>query len=259
MKKCTKSDIDSVLNYIGDDYARCAYLYIDLKKYGVEDENVSLWVEDESGEIKAVILQYYNGMHIYSRTNNYNCESVINLITERQPALVCGMKETIDLLVGQVAGYAPEYGKVLRLGNYSGIAGEEVRLAKREELKEIVELLMTDEEMGGPYTFDLLYHQYLERFDTGFGRNWVRMDEKGVVSHCATYAEIDNLAVISGGIVREDYRGTGQYPGQLGKMCGDLYSEGKEVVSYYYGGAKTAHKVVGFDILGEWAKLIRIN
>lgn len=256
MRLCSNNDYERIIEYIGKDYAKCAYLYIDLRKYGMDNPNVHVWAQEKDDAISIIALQYYNGMHLYSRDNVFDANDVVELVNEQQPALVCGMKETIDMLQN-VEGYVPEYGKVLRLGNYSGIAGEEVHVGTRDDIKEIVELLMTDEEMGGPYTFDLLYHQYLERFDEGFGRSWLRRDEKGIISHCATYAELDDIAVISGGIVRDDYRGTGQYPGQLGKMCGDLHKEGKEVVSYYYGGAKTAHKVVGFDILGDWAKLIR--
>lgn len=257
MIKCTVRDREELLAYIGKDYDKCAYLYIDFRKYGLENENVEMWKQlDESGEICVIALRYYNGMHLFSRGNVFDAEDVKELIRTVRPALVCGMKDTLSRFEGQIPGYIHEYGKVLKLGAYSGIAGSEVRRATREELKDIVELLMTDEEMGGPYTFDLLYKQFCERFDEGFGRNWVRMDDKGVVSHCATYAEMDDLAVISGGIVRMDYRGTGQYPGQLGAMCKDLYEEGKCVISFYYGGAKSAHKAVGFDILGDWEKLI---
>lgn len=254
---CKDNQEKEILEYIGNDYAKCTYLYIDFRKYGMTNENVHVWCQrDGNDKICALVLQYYLGMHVYSREGNFDPADIAKLIAERKPTLVCGMKETIDKIAPFIEGYDPEYGKVLRLGEYSGIAGPEVRRAERSEIREIAELLATDEEMGGPYGFEALYNQLLGRFDEGFGRNWVRKDEKGVVSHCATYAELDDVAVISGGIVRMDYRGKGEYPGQLGAMCRDLYNEGKEVISYYYGGAKTAHKVVGFDILGDWAKLI---
>lgn len=257
MIQCEEKDKQIILDYIGKDYGKCAYLYIDLKKYGLNNPHVRAWYQpDGKGGIAAVALQYYLGFHVYSRDGRFNPEDIASLIEKNRPTLVCGMKETIDMIAPFAGGYTPEYGKVLRLGRYSGIAGENVHRAKREDIKEIAQLLAEDEEMGGPYGFEALYDQLLERFDEGFGRNWLRRDEKGVVSHCATYAELDDVAVISGGIVRLDYRGKGEYPGQLGAMCRDLYNEGKEVISYYYGGAKTAHKAVGFDILGDWGKLI---
>lgn len=254
--KGNKAIADKIFDYIGKDYGKCAYLYIDLKKYGFDNENVNVWYQGDDS-VQALVFQYYNGMHVYSRDQKFEPVEIADLIEERKPALVCGMRETIDSIKEYVKGYEPEYGKVLRLGKYTGIANEDVYMGTRDELKEVAELLATDEEMGKPYGFDLLYSQLLERFDDGFGRSWIRRDDKGIVSHCATYAELEDIAVISGGIVRIDKRGKGEYPGQLGAMCRDLYNEGKEVISYYYGGAKTAHKKVGFEILGDWAKLIR--
>ena len=253
----TLEDEKIIFEYIGKDYGKCAYLYIDLKKYGFENDNVTTWYQtDDMGNLNVIVLRYYNGMHIYSKTNEFDYPEVGKLVNEMKPALVCGMKETIDKVFPFVRNYTPEYGKVLRLENYSGIASDEVYQGTRDELKEVAELLMTDEEMGAPYGFDLLYKQLVERYDEGFGRNWIRRDEQGILSHCATYAELEDIAVISGGIVRIDKRGKGEYPGQLGAMCKDLYNENKEVISYYYGGAKSAHKKVGFEILGDWEKLI---
>lgn len=259
MIKCNEKNKDAILDYIGTDYGKCAYLYIDLMKYGFGNENVNVWrQEDVSGNYTVIVLQYYTGMHVYSRENNFDKMDIVELILERMPALVCGMSDTLDMFSEYLKEqYKSELGKVLKLGKYTGVTNDEVRRADKSELTEITELLMTDEEMGGPYSTELLYKQLLERYETGFGRNWIRTDEKGIISHCATYAELDNIAVISGGIVRKDHRGKGEYPGQLGAMCRDLYMEGKEVISYYYGGAKTAHKLVGFNILGDWQKLIR--
>ena len=259
MEKCSVENKNEIFQYIGRDYGKCAYLYIDLRKYGFDNKNINVWQQKDGDEISVIAMQYYNGMHVFSRKNIFDAQDVATLIEEQKPSLVCGMKETIDRIKPLISEkqYQPEYGKVLRLEQYSGIADDEVYQAERGEIKEIAELLATDEEMGGPYGFDLLYKQLLERYDEGFGRNWLKRDEKGIVSHCATYAELDEICVISGGIVRLDHRGKGEYPGQLGAMCRDLAKEGKEVISYYYGGAKSAHKKVGFEILGDWAKLIR--
>lgn len=260
MRLCELGHENEIFDYIGNDYAKCAYLYIDFRKYGLGNSNVTAWIQDdESGNVSAVILQYYLGMHVYSKGEIFKPEEIAELIETRKPTLVCGMKETIDQIKPFVKNYEPELGKVLRLEKYTGIANEEVRRAERAELEDIAKLLSEDEEMGGPYGYQALYDQLSERFDEGFGRNWLRTDDKGVISHCATYAELDNIAVISGGIVRLDHRGKGEYPGQLGAMCRDLYNEGKEVISYYYGGAKTAHKMVGFEIMGDWEKLILVK
>ena len=247
---------DGIFDYIGKDFGRCAYLYIDLKKYGFDNENVHLWYQEERGEIQAILLQYYNGMHLYSRTGNYDPEDVAEVVREQKPAMVCGMKETIEKLQPFFPSKKIELGKVVQLNKYTGIHDEKATRATREELGEIVDLLMTDEVMGGPYTRDLLYKQFLERYDTGFGRSYIRRNEEGILfAHSGTYAELSDIAVISGGIVDPKYRCHGEYARLLGSVCGSLVEEGKTVISYYYKVAAWSHKQVGFEELGDWAKL----
>ena len=145
---------------------------------------------------------------------------------------------------------------MVQLNKYTGIHDEKATRATREELGEIVDLLMTDEVMGGPYTRDLLYKQFLERYDTGFGRSYIRRNEEGIrFAHSGTYAELSDIAGISGGIVDPKYRCHGEYARLLGSVCGSLVEEGKTVISYYYKVAAWSHKQVGFEELGDWAKL----
>lgn len=261
MIKCYEKDKDAILKYIDKDYGKCAYLYIDLLKYGFDNENVDVWrQEDSDGNYVLIALQYYTGMHVFSRENKFDADDLATLIIERSPALVCGMEDTIGKVRKQIPHYLyeDEIGIVVRLEEYSGIADDSAYICGRDELEEVAELLSTDPELGGPYSFELLHRQLLERYDDNFGRCWIRRDESGIISNSATYAENEKLAVISGAIVREDHRGKGEFAGQLGATCRDLYREGKEVISYLYDErAKKTNYKVGFRVLGEWMKLIK--
>jgi len=258
MIQCSNTDEKMIFDYIGQDFGRCAYMYIDMKKYGFDNENVHVWYQKGAdGQIRAAVLQYYNGMHIYSRDGNYDAKDAAELISERKPAMVCGMETTIEQLKEHFPDREIELGKVVKLGEYTGILDPESTRATREELGEIVDLLMTDEVMGGPYTRELLYRQFLERYDTGFGRSYIRRNEKGeIFAHSGTYAELDDIAVISGGIVKPEERCHGEYARLLGSVCESLVRENKAVISYYYKVAAWSHKQVGFEELGNWAKLI---
>lgn len=258
MYQGTKEDAKRILDYIGKDYGKCAYLYIDMRKYGFENEHVHVWVqENDQNEINVVLLQYYNGMHLFSRDNSFDGKLVADIIKTRSVAMVCDMKDTIE----KVSPYFPdndvEIGKVVMLKEYSGIQSKDSVRAKRKDLGEIVDLLMTDEVMGGPYTRELLYSQFLERYDDNFGRSYIHRDESNgkIIAHSGTYAELDDIAVISGGIVASEYRKNGEYARILGSVCKELWEEHKTVISYYYKVAAWSHKKVGFEELGEWAKL----
>lgn len=68
-------------------------------------EKVWIWqwkcafmVSRTGGEIQAILLQYYNGMHLYSGNGNFDPADAAEVIREQKPAMVCGMKETIEKL-----------------------------------------------------------------------------------------------------------------------------------------------------------------
>ena len=63
--ECNNEDITSVFDYIGEDYGKCLYIYIDLKKYGIDDENFNVWIQyNENEDICAIISEYYGGIQI---------------------------------------------------------------------------------------------------------------------------------------------------------------------------------------------------
>ena len=98
MIKCGVQNRDEILDYIGKDYGKCLYLYVDLMKYGFDNPNVNLWLQkDGTGENRVLVLQYYTGMHVFSRDGDFGAEEVLELIRERQPSMVCGMKDTLAL------------------------------------------------------------------------------------------------------------------------------------------------------------------
>ena len=78
-----------------------------------------------------------------------------------------------------------------------------------------------------------------------------------IIHHAATYAELDNLAVISGVITREDFRGKGVGTLAVRKLCHDLLEEGKKPCLFYYTKqAEMFYKKIGFEEGTGWAKLV---
>lgn len=69
-----KDNISQVFEYIGDDYEKCLYMYIDFVKYGIENENFNIWIQYRDTEIICLVSQYYTGMQIYSK--NYDLEAL---------------------------------------------------------------------------------------------------------------------------------------------------------------------------------------
>jgi N-acetylglutamate synthase-like GNAT family acetyltransferase len=97
----------------------------------------------------------------------------------------------------------------------------------------------------------------LTRLEEGMGRNYVLERNGEIIHHAATYAELDNLAVISGVVTREDWRGKGIGTMAIRKLCHDLLKEGKKPCLFYYTKqAEGFYKKIGFEEGTGWAKLV---
>ncbi len=254
------SEQEEILAYIGRDYGKCLYLYLDFVKYGFDNPNVNLWLQkDMTGKNLALILQYYTGMHIYSKDGDFNPVEIAQLIEQRKPSLIYGMEETLAKL-GKIQGYDITIGYVAQMKEPTNVVSIACHKATRDEIREIADLLATEESFNNNYPGDQLYREMLERFDQNFGRSfYIRDEETGkVIATASTYAEEAGVAVIGGVLVDSTRRGQGLGIEIETALCKDLIDDGYDVFLYYYEEvASKLHKKIGFKPLGGWAKLVR--
>lgn len=264
MIRCGIEQRQEILDYIGRDYGKCLYLYVDLMKYGFDNPNVNLWLQkDAEGRNLALVLQYYTGMHVFSRDGDFDPDKVRALIAERNPSMVCGMKTTLAKL-GEISGYEMEVGMVGQLKKLTdsdtSMCIKAVKDETRDDIREIADFMADDEALGKPYKDDQLYNQLVERYEQNFGRSFMIRDEQTgkVIATASTYAEEAGVAVISGVMAHPDFRGQGLAGKALSAVCRDLKKDGFDVFSYYYiKPAERLHYRAGFETIGEWAKLVR--
>lgn len=258
---CSEAEKQQILHYIGKDYGKCLYIYIDLCKYRLEgNPNFYAWVQRDSEQnITAVITEYYKGIQVYSRDVDLDAREIAEFLSGKRPHIILGMKESIDKIREFMPGYEEELGTVGQVTKVSYPAFPEVYSAQLDEIEEIARLIAKDEGIGKPYGFDSLFQQYMERKKENFGRNYILRDDqtKEIVCHAGTYAELPDLAVVGGVMTAPKYRGKGFSKGTLAALCRDLLQEGKDVFSFYYiPSALKMHTGVGFQKLGTWAKLV---
>ena len=259
--KCQENDLKSVFEYIGNDYGNCLYIYIDLKKYGLNNKDFNVWYQmNADNEIHAVITEYYKGIQIYSRYNDFVFEEIADFLKDKNASLVFARKETADIIKEYLSGFSEEHGVV---GKFMGLKCEpnkDAYSASDKEVSEIVALVAADEDIGKPYGYDSLFDQYTSRREDNFGRNYILRDKETntIISHAGTYAELPELAVIGGVITAPEYRGKGYSKGNLAALCLELQSENKDVFSFFYvPSAMKMHYGVGFEKYCDWVKLIK--
>ena len=253
-----KADVLKILTYFEKDLKNCLYSYIDLKKYGIMNPNLTVYIDEFEGSC-CTALKYYEGLQLFDAEGKINPEATADLIKKLSSHIVSSTVDVIEKLYPLLKdSYEMEQGYVTEMLDMPACEiSEEVRPALITEYDEIAALICSDEGVGGHYVPEELKKQLLTRLEEGMGRNYILKRDGEIVHHAATYAELDNLAVISGVITREDWRGKGVGTLAVRKLCYDLLKEGKKPCLFYYTKqAEGFYKKIGFEEGTGWAKLV---
>jgi hypothetical protein len=260
--KCTAADLETILDFIGDDYCRCLYLYLDLLQYGFDTPFVSVWRQNDSnGGIAAVWLKYYSGMHVYAPAGYSDVQEALALVRSERPAVLCGVPETLSPLMGLMAGEDYEYqeGTVCRYAKRPDSVERIVpRLVeRREDFLRIGEMLSGDPEYGASYSPQELADQLQERFMRGLGRSFAVDREGQIAAHGCVAAECERFALLSGGITDPAWRQEKLGTKLLLAIADGLKKSGKATYSLYYNPITAAlHHKTGFEDCCAWGKMI---
>lgn len=261
--KCWTKDRQRVLSYIGADYSRCLYLYLNLNKYGLDSNQIEVYLQEKGGLMTAVLLKYYSCLHVYSRENCLLDSGEIGaFFADNGFTMLYCAAETgafiFPALPGAITAKATiTNGWVARIKCVDkGSKGLSVP-AQAEDFSQIVRLIYDDEDIGRSYNYEDLVRQLVERNEQGYARNLVIKERNQVIAHICTNAEFGNIAVIAELLVREEYRRKGYASEILRSICEKLLSEGKEVYSFYYSEeSRILHKHIGFYEICDWSKIV---
>lgn len=205
--------IPEILDYVGDEFKKTPYLFANVKRYGCGTENIKLWIdEDEDKNLHGIYLFYYDCLHFFTRDNDtYPCQEVLDMIKELGPKVIMVQGPFGQRIEDQLEqDFMIERNHVIDMDKVGVDKNEFVsEVAGREDIAQVVDLLMNDPEYVEVYERDVLNAQMLDRYDGGFSTFFiVRKDDK-VVASCSTYGEVDGFALLGGVIVHPEYRRRG--------------------------------------------------
>ena len=256
--KAKEQDVEKLLAYFEQDLKNCLYSYIDLKKFGIENPNLTVYF-DESEGICCTALKYYEGLQLFDANGKMDAGKTAKLIKDLNSHIVSSTIDVIEKIYPLLKDtYEMEQGYVTEMLSMPECEiSEDVRPAEVGEYDEIAKLICSDEGVGGHYEPEELKNQLITRLGEDMGRNYILKRDGEIIHHAATYAELDNLAVISGVITREDWRGKGVGTLAVRKLCYDLLKEGKKPCLFYYTKqAEGFYKKIGFEEGTGCAKLV---
>lgn len=260
--KCQQKQEEKVFSYIGENYSHCLYLYMNLKRYGVESDLIDVYFHVNDDEIKAVYLKYYSCIHVYSQDNDFSMEEFFSWSRNLSFSMIYCERKCAEHIWKNLSDEwktkaAISNGWVAEIQNVDREAVTKVQKAIGQDFDSIVSLIYEDEDIGRSYNLEDLSCQLKERAESGYSRNYVIKDGDVVVAHACTNAELDAIAVVAELVVNQDYRRRG-YASEIWRyLCRQLLNEGKEVFSFYYSEeSRSLHKKIGFFEVCEWSKIV---
>lgn len=260
--KCNSNDNPKIISYIGKNYSRCLYLYMNFLKYGTESNTISIYIQENLEGIQAIYLFYYSCMHVFSKQNTFSLQELNSFLSNHSFSMIYCERTTALYIWNSFKEdkrncFSISSGWVAQVTSLIPGESQNVQSAQKEDFRQIVEMLYADEDIGRSYTIDSLTAQLQERNQEGYARNLVIKDGATVVAHACTNAETNGLAVVAELVVKENYRRQGYGSEIWASLCNILLKEKKEVYSFYYSDAsRTLHRKLGFQEVCEWTKIV---
>jgi hypothetical protein len=261
ISQCNNNQREEFINYIGMDFPKCLYLYLDAIKYGCLSDSTRTWIQTIDGKITAVVLAYHTALHVFSRNSLLDVSEICELVKEVKPTMVNATADTIRHLEPALKpdGFLTEFGHI---GEWMGAVAEvndaEVSIADEKDIPEVARLLYEDDGIGASYIYEDLLKQMHERLEEGYVRSYVLYKDNELAAHVGTGAETKDLCTIAYTITSSKYRGQGLAGRLYNYSCSQLKKEGKRIFSVYYPeSARSFHHKMGFVDICECGKLYK--
>lgn len=260
MREAERQDQSRILNYLKSELQDCIYIYIDIMNYGVQGENMKVWLEEEQGEILFVAMKYYDSFQLYGHRDGWSIETLCRLLEENPVSMISARRDILKRLEEYCKGYRATYGAVFVMDKYRELKDVPgILRATEADAEEIAKLICLDEEIGGHYTVEGLTAQLVERIRTGTGRSYIIRENGVLMAHTATYAEAEGVAVVGGTIIRPEARNNNYFMLISNYMLQQLAKENKTAYVFSF-----SEKMVGYHNklhtkCGEYGKLEKIT
>lgn len=268
MRRAVQQDRGAILDYLKKAVAECIYMYIDILNYGVASENMAVWLQEQGGQIELVVMKYFDSFQVYSHRRGIDVEPVMALLQEYPVTMVSARRDIIEQLEGVCSGYHAVYGAVFDVSylrrTFWAMGGTKpcalkVTEATEDDAAEIAELLCSDDTFRFNYKEEDLTRQLAERIRTHTGRSVIiRMDGR-IVAHDATFAEAEGVAVVSGLVIRPEYRRLGCYEALVSYLGDQLMKEGKIPYAFAISDKTIRYHRAVYTECGEYGKLVKIG
>ncbi len=257
IRKLNKEDKEMVMEYLTKEPALNLFMIGDIENYGFNNEEFQeLWGEfDKTGDLKAVLLRYYDNNIIYSR-GQYDAKAIADIIKDNEPKMVTGKKSCVEKLDPylEIAKKRDTYfAKLDKAGElYKGELLDQITKTKLEDVQLIWDLHQRVEEFDNMDSVERKEKKYKDK--TGRGYHIYNETKDKIISCAETTAENSFSAMVIGVATDSGHRKKGLASAVMSKLCKEVLAEGKELCLFYDNpSAGKIYKRIGFEDIGIWS------
>jgi predicted hotdog family 3-hydroxylacyl-ACP dehydratase len=232
--KCSEHDKNQYLEYIGDDWGQCPYLYLNFIGLSAVSPNVDVFLCRGNESICAVILRYYNALHIFSRERELDAYELKCFIAELDPMVIWINENAFNVLSNIFDGYSSHILPVMACSNaVPDVDTSDVTIADEADLPEIAELMLEDELYRSGYeNAAQIIETFSERMRQGIGISYIVRIDGRLAAHISINAMADGIAVYGALVVGNRFRRQGLAKKVRAKLMEDMASKNIIVMDF---------------------------
>lgn len=254
-----KTNDSSITELIIKHKTQNVYLYIDAITIGLSGDDVGTYVlTNEEKAVFAIVYIYFASVQLLQikKTPETLCEELAMFLKPYKR--ISGPSDLIRsvnkyLCMKQTDGFIMEY--------YSDdlMFDPQCEIASQRDFEEITRLICNDDYFKNSYDAHSFYRQLFNRNTKHNCESLIIRRDNQIVSHFASYAVCEDIAVLSGMITKKEWRGFGLGSILVKSLSSKTLKSGKKPIIYcyeeYY---HTWYQKLGYRNLGTSSKLEHI-
>ncbi|MEC1525295.1 GNAT family N-acetyltransferase [Neobacillus niacini] len=255
IRKLTKNDHAMVLSFLSEEPSINLFIIGDLEVFGYDSDFQEIWAEfDQQGEIKAVLLKFYQSFIPYAK-GEFNVNEFVSIITSySQPFFMSGKSDIVEKF---------EAFQELKLGKKQETFFAECKSTEKLEetnmeikkatLDDIEKILLIRKSIEEFQIRDDAAEMLRSSMETNTARSYYTEEDGQMTACVSTTAENSISAMIVGVCTRKEYRRKGLATAIMQKLFKDVLNEGKVLCLFYDNPeAGRIYKRLGFKDIGMW-------
>lgn len=259
IKKLTNADRARVFDYIREEPEMNLFIFGDVENFGLEGDTVEVSVREGPAGWDFLLLRYMESYILSSRRTDYDARAAAEFLSRRPVNIISGESGRLEKLLPYLPGRHGQRTYMARLSRVKNPPappeGFPLRRLTPDNAADLVGLYGQIEEFRATYAGreEKAVAELKVNLSAG-GRCWGAFQNERLIAAASSSAENSVSAMVVGVATLPGFRRRGLAGSLVGKLCHDLFREGKQFLCLFYDNpmAGSIYRRIGFQEIGQY-------